>query len=123
MANALDTRDGSFVSRKLWYAIGTTVLVFVAGVLAAFWPAFRSGLEVIVGGLIGTLAVYSGANVGTRYVAGKSTVTVGPQALGGYDPYGYDPYAPQGPYGLPGAYESTRPDPRPPVEPVPEEEH
>lgn len=126
----LDPADGGYSSRKLWYAIGTSLLIFGAGLLSAFVPAFRSGLETIVGGLVGALAVYAGANVSSRWVTGKSMTTIGPQGpsyggyVGGYgDPYSpYNPgYAPQAPYGVTGAPITDQPDPRPPVEPVPEE--
>jgi hypothetical protein len=71
LGKALQQSDGGYASRKLWYAIGTSVAILAAGALAAFFPTFRPSLETVVGGLIGTLAIYSGANVGGKLAVGK----------------------------------------------------
>ncbi len=110
-AKELHDADGGYSSRKLWYAVGTSVGIVAMGLLAAWAPSFRSSLEVVVGGLCGTLAIYVGANVTGKWAIGKAA---------SYNPYG-------SPYGMP--YEAEvdvrvagRPDPRQPVEPIPEEQ-
>jgi hypothetical protein len=113
-AKALRDADGGFSSRKLWYAIGTSVAIVGVGILAAFMPLFRSSLETVVGGLCGTLAIYAGANVTGKWAIGKAA------SYGGYGmPYGggYG-YQPQVGVTVMGG----QPDPRPPVEPIPEEQ-
>lgn len=66
--------DGGFASRKLWFAVGTSVLVFASGILAAYFPAFRPGLETVVGGELGALALYLGGNVGTKFALAKTGI-------------------------------------------------
>ena len=95
-------RDGGYASRKLWYSIGTSTGIMLAGVLAAVYPAFRPSLETVVGGLLGTLAVYSGANVGGKLASGKAASYV--KELQAEDQ----------------ASEDSEPDPKQPVEPLPE---
>lgn len=63
--------DGGMKSRKMWFAAGTAVLVLVGAVLAAKYPAFSANYEVFVGGQLGALAIYSGSNVGAKYVVRK----------------------------------------------------
>lgn len=89
--------DNGLSSRKLWYAIGTSIGILVVGLISALWPAFRPTAETIVGGLLGSLALYSGANVGNKFVMGKVA-----SALSQSDP--------------------ERPQGTPPIEPHPEEE-
>jgi hypothetical protein len=60
--------DGGIKSRKMWFAAGTSMLVLVGAVLAAKYPAFSANYEVFVGGQLGTLAIYSGSNVGAKYI-------------------------------------------------------
>lgn len=50
-------------------------MVLISGLLAAFIPAFRPGLETVVGGELGALALYLGGNVGAGFIAAKHTVT------------------------------------------------
>lgn len=59
-------------NRKLWYSVFTSLCIMFAAVLSAIWPAFRPSLDVIVGGLIATLTVFTGANVTQKYVQGKN---------------------------------------------------
>lgn len=118
-AKALRDADGGYASRKLWYAVGTSVAVVLMGLLAAWIPMFRSSLEVVVGGLCGTLAIYVGANVTGKWAIGKANsynpvYNSGYNAnhFGGENPY-YDEYEVTG---------QPQPRPRPPVEPIPEEQ-
>jgi hypothetical protein len=121
-AKALRDADGGYSSRKLWYAIGTSVAIVGVGLVAAFVPLFRSSLETVVGGLCGTLAIYAGANVTGKWAIGKAA------SYGGYgmpyddgSGYGFGGYG--GGYGNVNVNVSPgRPNPRPPVEPIPEEQ-
>ena len=109
-AKALQEADGGYSSRKLWYAIGTSVAIVAVGLVAAWVPLFRSSLETVVGGLCGTLAIYAGANVTGKWAICKAA---------SYGGLGDSPY-PYGGGGY-GVNVNVRPDPRPPVEPIPEE--
>lgn len=88
----LKEADGGFASRKLWYAVATSFMIVGLGCLAAFWPSFRPSLETVVGGVVGTLALYLGANVTGRLATGKA--------------FSYTPIQ-----------EASEPTPKPPVEP------
>jgi len=71
MGIQFDMSDGGMKSRKLLYAVGTSAGILIAGIMSALWPAFRSGLDTVIGGLLGALALYSGANVSNKLVVGK----------------------------------------------------
>lgn len=64
--------DGGILSRKMWYSIGTSIAIVGVGIMSALWPAFRPGLETIVGALIATLGIYCGSNVGAKWTLGKT---------------------------------------------------
>lgn len=70
----MDIRDGGMKSRKFWFAIGTSALLFVGGLVAASCPAFGANYETLTGGLLGVLAIYLGGNVGAKYVLKKPVV-------------------------------------------------
>lgn len=72
LSKMLHKSDGGYASRKLWFSVGTSVGILAVGMVAAFLPAFRPSLEVVVGGLLGVLAIYSGANVGGKLAIGKA---------------------------------------------------
>lgn len=58
-------------SRKLWYSVGTSCLVFLAGFLASFIDGMAPIYPELCGALIGVLALYITGNVTTRYVMGR----------------------------------------------------
>lgn len=70
--SVLDPRDGGMASRKLWFAIGTSCGVFAGAVVCSVWPAMGANYQVMVGGMLGALAAYSGSNVAAKYVIAKS---------------------------------------------------
>lgn len=72
MARRRALKREEYKSRKLWYGIGTSLFIFVSGVLAAKWIAFGVHLSTVIGGLIGAYAVYAGVNIGSKFVQGKS---------------------------------------------------
>ena len=55
-------------SRKLWFAIGTSFLIIGCGFAAAYIPGFRPIFETTVGGLLGSLGLFSGSAVGAKYL-------------------------------------------------------
>jgi hypothetical protein len=72
MANVKSSAfDGGVKSRKMWFAVGTAVLILCGGLLSAHYPAFAANYEVFVGGQLGALAIYSGSNVGAKFVGGR----------------------------------------------------
>lgn len=64
-------RESKYASRKFWFGVGTSVLIFLCGICVAEIPGFRSGLETLIGGLLGAYAIYSGSNVGAQYLGAK----------------------------------------------------
>lgn len=73
-AQPLDVTDGGYGSRKFWLTVGTSCAIFVAGAMAAAWPAFGANLQAVIGGLVASLGVYAGANVTGSWLAGKNMV-------------------------------------------------
>jgi hypothetical protein len=71
----LDPDDNGFNSRKLWFAVGTSLAIVAVGLVAAFYPSFRPGLETVVGGQLGALALYLGSNVSNKWVLAKNGIT------------------------------------------------
>lgn len=67
----MDSKDGALKSRKLWFAIGTSVVIFLGGMMAAKWAAFAPMYETVVGGLLGSLGLYLTGNLGGKYVIGR----------------------------------------------------
>ena len=65
---AREPNDGGVKSRKMWFAVGTALLILAGALLAAKYPAFATNYEIFVGGQLGALAIYSGSNVGAKYV-------------------------------------------------------
>jgi hypothetical protein len=74
--------SNGFKSRKLWYAVGTSLAVVACAVGAAIWPAFGVNLGEIIGGLLGALAIYNGTNVGSKFIQGRQASVV----QNGYQP-------------------------------------
>lgn len=70
----IDVNDNGISSRKFWFALFTSVAIFSGAVLATVWHGFGPNYETLIGGLIGCLAVYTGANIGSKYVLGKHRV-------------------------------------------------
>lgn len=66
-------KDGGYASRKFWLTVATSGSIIALGALAALHPVFGPNLDTVVGGLLGALAIYMGANVGAKYTIGKTT--------------------------------------------------
>lgn len=76
--------SNGFKSRKLWYAVGTSIAVVACAVGAALWPAFGVNFGELIGGLLGALAIYTGTNIGSKFVQGRRQYP----GMGGYQaPY------------------------------------
>ena len=65
------SHDGGYSSRKLWYSIGTSGLIFIGAILSGKWSVFGPHYETMISGLIGVLALYLGGNVSNRFLMGK----------------------------------------------------
>ena len=72
----LDPGDGNFISRKLWFSIGTSVLIFIGGILAGVWKLFDTHYESMISGLLGVLGLYLGSNVSSKYITGKHLASI-----------------------------------------------
>lgn len=72
----LASTDGGFKSRKLLFAILTSLLIFGGGILAGKFQWFGPHYETMIGGLIGVLTVYLTGNVGSRWIAGNHAVAL-----------------------------------------------
>ena len=122
-AKTLRDADGGYASRKLWYAMGTSFLIFVGAILSGVWKLFGPHYETMISGLIGVLAVYMGGNVTGKLAVGKAASYGfgGVDANGSYGGgYGYPGYAAPAavlPYNVP--VPPQPPKPTPPVEPIP----
>lgn len=64
-------KDGGAKSRKLWYAVGTSVAILICGFWSSYHPTFVPVLAEIVGGLLGALGLYLTGNVGGKAVLGR----------------------------------------------------
>ena len=62
---------GGFVSRKLWFSIGTAVAIIACGIFCGFVPAAIPVYPELVGGLLAVLFVYTGGNVANKWTIGK----------------------------------------------------
>ena len=61
--------DSGYASRKFWLTVVAMVLVVLTGLTAAFVPALGPVVSTVVGGLLGALGIYAGANVSTKFAA------------------------------------------------------
>lgn len=63
--------DGGATSRKLWLTVFAMILIVGTGVLAGLtvFSGLATQLSVIVGGILGALGIYAGANVSTKFAA------------------------------------------------------
>lgn len=66
-----EVQSHGYASRKLMYAAGTSLLIFVGGLVYAYVEGFRGAYQTMIGGLISTLAVYTGASVTNRHLVSK----------------------------------------------------
>jgi hypothetical protein len=69
MANS--DNEGSYGSRKFVFSIVTSALITVLGFISSKYPSLGAQLPNIIAGLLGVLAIYTGANVGHHFVNGK----------------------------------------------------
>lgn len=68
----LDPKDGGVRSRKLWYAVGTSMAILLVAVLAgSYMPALVPMLPEVYGALIAVLSIYSGANFAGKWNISK----------------------------------------------------
>ena len=68
--------DGGWGSRKFWLAVFAMSLISGLGLLGslAAFSGLGVNLPTLVGGILGALGIYSGANVGVRAVHSKAKV-------------------------------------------------
>lgn len=72
--------DGGLASRKLWFAVFTSLAVVLGAAAAVKWPLFSPNYEVMIGGLLGVLGIYLTGNLGAKYVLGKTPPTAEEEA-------------------------------------------
>lgn len=72
MADVLDTKDGGLSSRKLWFAVSVCGLIFAGACLSTYFTGLKVNFDAMVGGLLGALGIYAGANVGVKYAYSKA---------------------------------------------------
>jgi hypothetical protein len=61
--------DKGFASRKFWITVLAMVLILLSGFIAGYFPAFGAQLTAVIGGIVGCLGLYVGANVSTKFAA------------------------------------------------------
>lgn len=68
----IDPKDGGIKSRKLWYAVGTSVAIVLVAMLAGTcMPAMVPMLPEVYGALVAVLSIYSGANFAGKWNISK----------------------------------------------------
>jgi uncharacterized membrane protein YhaH (DUF805 family) len=71
--NVIDdlNKDSGYSSRKFWMTIIAMGLIMVSGILSglALFSGLSPMLPVVVGGILGALTVYAGANTATKFAA------------------------------------------------------
>lgn len=72
------SRDGGFKSRKFILTLVSLVLVSLGGLAACKWSVFQPMYSTFVGGILGALGIYFGANVGTKHVT-KGSIPADPE--------------------------------------------
>lgn len=71
----LDPKDGGYRSRKLWFAVYATGLIFAGAVVISRLPAVAPLYDTMVGGIVGiTVALLTG-NIAAKWVIGKANET------------------------------------------------
>lgn len=82
-------------SNKKWlFAVGTSALIFAGGFAAALEPTFAPIYPTMVGGLLGALAAFSGAEVSHSWLMGKNVVALGAPEPGPQAPVEPEPEGP-----------------------------
>ena len=72
MSRDISNKETSkYNSRKFSLTVGVIFTVLLDGLIAAYWPAFRSSLETVVTAQVTALGLYLGVNLGTRWVSSK----------------------------------------------------
>src|SRR5579859_6907142 len=75
----LDPKDGGYASRKFWFAVGTSMLIFVGSILSGLFKMMGPHYDTMISGLIGVLGLYLTGNLGSRWVTSKAIAgTVAP---------------------------------------------
>jgi hypothetical protein len=69
--NLIDPKDGGMASRKFVFAVGTSALIFLGGMIAAHWVAFTTSYDAMISGLLGCLGLYLGGNVTSKFMMAK----------------------------------------------------
>ncbi len=69
---ALDPNDGGMKSRKLIFAALVCVVIVGSWVLTGVWPPLAATYGEMLGGLLASQSIFSGLNVATKWVIGKS---------------------------------------------------
>jgi len=104
----LDPNDGGWGSRKLWYSVLTSALIFAGAVIAARWTPMASVYPEMTMALLGALSVFAGANVFSRWTIARNAPALAEAAKQAryYNPDGQDA-------GVEAAARGTSPEPVP----------
>lgn len=62
----------SFLSRKFVFSFVTSALISILGILSADYAGMQGVYPTIVGGLLGSMALYLGGNVSSKFVNAKT---------------------------------------------------
>jgi hypothetical protein len=61
--------DGDMKSRKFLLTLLAMALIVICGVLSGWLTGLAATLSIVVGGILGALGIYAGANVSTKWAA------------------------------------------------------
>ena len=79
----IDPRDGGLASRKFVFAVGTSIAIFLGGLIAAAWAKFGPSYEVMISGLLGCLGLYLGGNISSKWMTARQMKAAGDAAPDG----------------------------------------
>ncbi len=72
---SVNLEDG-WNSQKLVFGAMSSGFIFLGWVMSARWPALQPQFMTFVGGVTGIMALYTGGNLGNKYVAGQHIVAM-----------------------------------------------
>lgn len=64
-------KDGGWKSRKIWFGVGTQLMILAGAFVAAKMSTFGPFYSEMVSGLVGVCAIVLTGNVATKWVASK----------------------------------------------------
>lgn len=77
---ALDPKDGGYRSRKFWFAMWATCLIFAGAIVGAIVATFVPLYDTMVGGVVAITGLLLTGNIANKWVTGKAINEAAKQA-------------------------------------------